>query len=73
MNKQEDQRLFPARTNMLLKGIEEDEENAGMVTRATWLRATAGHHTRLANKLIHDAWCMTTKTGDVQRAAEIKY
>ena len=42
------------------------------MTRAKWLRATAGHLTRLANKLINVARYMKTKTGDAQRAAEIK-
>ena len=43
-----------------------------MVTRAKWLRAAAGHHTRLANKLINGVRYTKPKTGDAQRAAEIK-
>ena len=54
---------FSKKTNRLLRGIEEDDENADMVTRAKWLRATAGHHTRLANKLINVALYMKTKNG----------
>ena len=53
---------FNEKTKRLLKGMEEDEENADMVSRATWLRAAAGHHTRLANKLINVARYMKTKT-----------
>ena len=52
--------------------MEEEEENADMVCRAKWLRAAAGHHTKLANKLINVARSMKTKTGDEQRTAEIK-
>ena len=63
---------FNEKTKRLLKGMEEDEENADMVSRATWLRAAAGHHTKLANKLIHVARYMKTKTGDGQKATEIK-
>ena len=43
-----------------------------MVFRATWLRAAAGRHTKLANKLINVARYMKTKTGDEQKAIEIK-
>ena len=60
------------KTKRLLKGIEEDEENADMVSRAKWLRAAAGHHAKLANKLINVVRYMETQTGDEQRAAEIK-
>ena len=42
---------FSKKTKILLRGIEEDEENADMVTIATWLRAAAGHHTRLVKNL----------------------
>lgn len=42
------------------------------MTRAKWLRAAAGHHTRLANILINVARYMESKTGDAQRAVEIK-
>ena len=41
---------FSRKTKRLLRGIEDDDENADLVTRAKWLRAAAGHHTRLANK-----------------------
>ena len=63
---------FSKNTNRLFKGIEEDEENVDMVTRAKWLRAAAGHHTRLANKLINFVRYMKTEMGDAQRAADIK-
>ena len=57
------------RSNMLLKGIAEDDSNADVVSRASWLRTAAGHHTKLANRLINLARTMKPKTNDV--AAEI--
>jgi len=38
---------FAKRTKRLLKGIEGEESNADLVSRASWLRAAAGHHTKL--------------------------
>ena len=63
---------FNEKTKMLLKGMEEDEENADIVSRATWFRAAAGCRTKLANKLINVARYMKTKTGDEQKAIEIQ-
>ena len=63
---------FSRKTNRLLRGIDEDDENADMVTRANWLRAAAGHHTRMANKLIMVTRYMKNKTGDVHRTAEMR-
>ena len=51
------------KTKRLLRGIQEDKENADMVTRAKWLRAAAGHHARLANKLIHVVRYMKKQNG----------
>ena len=52
--------------------MEDDDENADLVTRATWLRAVAGHHTGLANKLINVARRMKTKASNDQEAGENK-
>ena len=49
--------------------MEDDDENADLVTRATWLRAVAGHHTGLANKLINVARRMKTKASNDQKAS----
>lgn len=63
---------FSKKTKRLLICIEKDDGNADTVTRAKWLRTAAGHHTRLANKLINVVRYMKTKTGDAQRAAGIQ-
>ena len=61
---------FSKQTKRLLKGIEEEDMNADLVTRANWLRTAAGHHTGLANKLINVARSMKTKTSDALKASE---
>ena len=61
---------FSHKTKRLLKGLEEDDENADLVTRATWLRTPAGQHTGLANKLINVARNMKTKTSDALKTIE---
>ena len=43
---------FSKKTKRLLRDIADEDENADLLTRAKWLRASVGHHTRLANKLI---------------------
>ena len=63
---------FNRKTKRLLRGIEDDDLNAELVTRAKWLRAAAGHHTRLANKPINVTRYMKSKTGDAQSTVEIK-
>ena len=60
---------FAKRTKRLLKGIEGEESNADLVSRASWLRAAAGHHTKLANRLINLARTMKPKVNDL--AAEM--
>ena len=57
------------KTKGLLKGMEDNDENADLVNRATWLSAAAGRHTRLANKLINVARCMKTKASNDQKAS----
>ena len=61
--------IFTKKSKRLLKGIEDDESNADLVSRASWLRAAAGHHTKLANRLINLARMMKPKGNDL--AAEI--
>ena len=63
---------FSKKMKRLLRDIADEDENADLLTRANWLKAAVGHHTRLANKLIMVERYMKNKTGDVQRAAEIQ-
>lgn len=56
----------------MLRDIADEDEDADLITRAKWLRAAAGHHTRMANKLIMVVRYMENKTGDAQRAAEMR-
>ena len=51
------------------KGIDDDDSNDDLVSRAIWLRTAAGHHTKLANRLINLARTMKPKVNDI--AAEI--
>ena len=48
------------KTRNVLQGIEEEEDNAELVTRAEWLRKVAGEHTVMGNKLISIARRMKT-------------
>ena len=48
----------------LLQGMEAQEENAELATRAKWLREMAGHHTKLGNKLINVARRVLAKARD---------
>ena len=48
----------------LLQGMEAQEENAELVTRAKWLREMAGHHTKLGDKLINVARRILAKARD---------
>ena len=52
--------------------IADEYEDADLLTRAKWLRAAAGHHTRMANKHIMVARYMKNKTADAQRTAEMR-
>ena len=56
--------IFTKKSKRLLKGIEEDESNSDLVSRANWLRTAAGHHTKLANRLINLARTMKHKKDD---------
>ena len=47
----------------MLRDLEDEDENADLLTRAKWLRAAAGHHTRLANKPITLARYMKKQNG----------
>ena len=58
---------FSKKSKRLLKGIEEEDSNADLVSRASWLRTAAGHHTKLANKLINLARIMKTRTSDAAK------
>ena len=53
-----------------MKGIEDEGSNADLATRAGWLRTAAGHHTKLANKLINIAPTMKTKATNGANAEE---
>ena len=52
---------FSKKTKRLLRGIADEDEDADLLTRAKWLRAAAGHHTRMANELIMVARYMKTR------------
>ena len=52
---------FTKKIKRMLQGIEDDDENAEMVSRAKWLRVAAGNHTSLGNKLVNIARRMKTK------------
>ena len=43
---------FSKTAKRLRRDIASEGEDADLLTRAKWLRAVAGHHTRMANKLI---------------------
>ena len=58
---------FSEKTKRLLKGME--DEDADLVTKATWLGTAAGRHTRFANKLINVARRMKTKASNDQKAS----
>ena len=62
---------FNKKSKRLLKSIETDEGNEDLATRAGWLRIAAGHHTKLANRIINVARTMTA-TGDSESKAEEK-
>ena len=49
---------FDNKTKRLLQGIEDDEANADLVSRATWLRTAANCHTKLGNRIINLARTM---------------
>jgi hypothetical protein len=49
---------FDNKTKRLLQGTEEDEANAELVSRATWLRTAANCHTKLGNRIINLARTM---------------
>ena len=59
---------FNKKSNRLLRSIEAEEENADLATRAGWLRSVAGHHTKLANRLINVARTMKAKAGSESKA-----
>lgn len=61
---------FSKKSKRPLKGIEEEGSNADLATRAGWLRTTAGHHAKLANKLINVARTIKTKAINVAKAEE---
>ena len=52
---------FKEETRNIPKGIDEEEENADLVTRAEWLRKVAEEHTAMGNKLINIARRMKIK------------
>ena len=56
----------------MLRDIADEEDDAGLLTRAKWLRVAAGHHTKMANELIMVARYMKNKTADAQRIAEMR-
>ena len=47
-----------------------DDSNADLATRAGWLRTAAGHHTKLANRLINVARTMKTRASSKAKAEE---
>ena len=49
---------FDNKTKRLLQGIEEDEANADLVSRAIWFRTAASCHTKLVNRIINLARTM---------------
>ena len=49
---------FDNKTKRLLQGIEDDEANADLVSRATWLRTAANCRTKLGNRIINLARTM---------------
>ena len=53
----------------MLQGMEAQEENADLVTRVKWLRETAGHHTKLGNKLINVARRLIAKARDKSKGS----
>lgn len=59
---------FNKKSKRLLKIIDAEEENADLATRAGWLRTVAGHHTKLANRLINVARAMKAKVGSEPKA-----
>ena len=63
---------FIKKIKRLLRDIYDEYEDADLLTRAKWLRAAAGHHTRMANKLIMVARYMKNKAADTQRTAEMR-
>ena len=58
---------FSRKNKRLLKGMEEDDSNADLISRASWLRTAAGHHTKLANRLISVARTMKPNTSDAAK------
>ena len=63
---------FINETKRLLRDIADEDVDADLLTRAKWLRAAAGHHTRMPNKLIMFARYMKNKTGDAHRTADMR-
>ena len=63
---------FSNKTKRLLRDIADEDEDADLLTRVKWLRVAAGHHTKMANKLIMVARYMTNKPADAQRTAEMR-
>ena len=59
---------FNKKIKRLLKNIEAEDSNADLATRTGWLRIAAGHHMKLANKLINVARPMKTKAGSEAKA-----
>ena len=61
---------FNKKSKRLLKSIVTDDSNADLATRAGWLRTAAGHHTKLANRLINVARTMKTRASSEAKAEE---
>ena len=61
---------FNKKSKRLLKSIETDEGNEDLATRAGWLRTAAGHHTKLANRIINVARTMKAKADSESKAEE---
>ena len=61
---------FNEKSKRLLKSIETDEGNEDLATRARWLRTAAGHHTKLANRIINVARTMKAKADSETKAEE---